>query len=106
MDAIYNDNALPAKGIDCLSDEELVLRSAAGDELAVEEIISRFVSVVRYLARPYFLAGGDAEDLVQEGMIGLLKAIRSFDPRVGVLFRTFAATCIKSKLLSALKNAL
>lgn len=88
-----------------MSDEELVARCRADDESAVDELISRYGHIVRYLARPYFLAGGDAEDLVQEGMIGLLKAIRTFDDSHDASFKTYASTCIKSKLLTALKNA-
>lgn len=88
-----------------LSDEELVLRAQANDSMASDELIERYSERVRYLARPYFLVGADAEDLIQEGMIGLLKAIREYNASYSVLFRTFAGSCIKNKLFSALKQA-
>ena len=56
-------------------------------------------------ARPLFLAGGDSEDLIQEGMFGLLSAIRQFSPEAGTSFHTFAEHCIRSRLLSAVKSA-
>ena len=87
------------------TDEELIALMRNGDDAATEALISRYAGYVRFLARPYFLAGGDAEDLIQEGMIGLLKAIREFHPEKDVSFKTFAGSCIRNKLFSALKNA-
>lgn len=87
------------------TDEQLISLYRLGISSAEEELICRYNPFVRFLARPYFLAGGDVEDLIQEGMIGLLKAIREFDPLRDVTFKTFAATCIKNKLFSALKKA-
>ncbi len=92
--------------IESLCDEKLVEFAARGNEEASDILIARYTSSVRYLARPYFLAGGDAEDLVQEGMIGLIKAMRSFDANSNASFKTYACACIKSKLLSALESAL
>lgn len=106
MGTIYNDNTLPEEILNSLKDEELVSLTQEGNEAASDVLISRFGPTVRYLARPYFLAGGDAEDLVQEGMIGLIKACRSFDATRDVSFKTYASTCIKTKLVTALKNAL
>jgi RNA polymerase sporulation-specific sigma factor len=91
--------------LDKKSDEELIILHKSGASPAEEELISRYTPYVRFLARPYFLAGGDAEDLIQEGMIGLLKAIREFDSRRDATFKTFAAACIRNKLYTALKNA-
>ncbi len=88
-----------------LNDEKLAILAGQGSEEASDILTSRYTSYVRFLARPYFLAGGAAEDLVQEGMIGLIKAIRSFDPEANTSFRTYTTTCVKSKLLSALKKA-
>ena len=105
MGTIYNDNRHSEKMTGTRSDEALVALAQSGDETASDELIARFAPVVRYLARPYFLAGGDAEDLVQEGMIGLVKACRSFDAARETSFKTYASACIKSKLLSALRNA-
>lgn len=88
-----------------LSDEELVILCREGDRDAEEALVSRYTKYVRSLARPYFLAGGDSEDLIQEGMIGVIKAISGFDPRRHAAFKTFAFTCIKNRLYSAIKNA-
>ena len=73
--------------------------------MAESELVHRYGQLVRACARPLFLAGGDSEDLIQEGMFGLLSAIRQFNPEAGVSFRTFAEHCIKMRLLSAVKSA-
>jgi RNA polymerase sporulation-specific sigma factor len=87
------------------SEEELCAKAAAGDRLAEEELVVRYNRLVRVCARPFFLAGGDSEDLIQEGMLGLLCAIRSFQPEKAASFRTFAEICIKSRLISAVRSA-
>ena len=88
-----------------LSDSELAERSAAGDEGAETELILRYRRVVRACTRPYFLAGGDSEDLLQEGMIGLLSAMREYRPSAGASFRTYAETCIRRRVISAARSA-
>ena len=65
----------------------------------------RYARTVRRLARPYFLAGGDSEDLIQEGTFGLLSAIRQYDPQSNASFKTFAEHCIRMRHLSAIKSA-
>ena len=75
-------------------DSELRQLAVAGDTAAEEELIERYAKLVRICARPYFLAGGDSEDLTQEGMLGLLSAIRNYDESGGASFRTFAEICI------------
>ena len=87
------------------SDEVLCGRAAAGDRVAEEQLVIRYNRLVRVCARPYFLAGGDSEDLIQEGMVGLLAAIREYDPSKPAAFRTYAEVCIKNRLLSAVKAA-
>ena len=87
------------------SDECLCVRSKSGDRSAAEELVLRYNRVVRVCARPYFLVGGDSEDLIQEGMLGLWNAIREYDPRREVSFRTYAETCIRNRLRSAIKAA-
>ena len=87
------------------SDEELCLGAARGDSQAETELVSRYGWLVRACARPLFLAGGDSEDLIQEGFLGLLTAIRSFDPARDAGFHTFAEVCIRSRLLSAVRAA-
>ncbi len=88
-----------------LNDEELRSRVIAGDSSAEETLVTRYSRLVRICARPLFLAGGDGEDLTQEGMLGLLSAIRSYDPAIGASFRIYAEICIKNRLLSAVKTA-
>ena len=88
-----------------LTDNELLKRSAAGDRNAEEQLVERYMRLVRSCARPLFLAGGDSEDLIQEGLLGLLSAIRQFDPGCGASFSTFADHCIRMRLLSAIKSA-
>lgn len=88
-----------------LSDTELQQLAAEGDRLAEEALAERYFRLVRMCARPLFLAGGDSEDLIQEGMFGLLSAIRQFSPEAGTSFHTFAEHCIRSRLISAVKSA-
>ena len=88
-----------------LSDTELQSLVAAGDRTAEDVLAERYVRLVRACARPLFLAGGDSEDLIQEGMFGLLSAIRQYDPGAGSSFRSFAEHCIRMRLLSAVKSA-
>lgn len=88
-----------------LSDSELQGYAAAGDRSAEEALACRYMYLVRVCARPLFLAGGDSEDLIQEGMFGLLSAIRQYKPDSGASFRTYAEHCIHMRLLSAIKSA-
>ena len=81
------------------------LLAKAGDRGAEEALVVRFGRLVRACARPLFLMGGDSEDLVQEGMVGLLAAIREYDPERKVSFRAYAEVCIRNRLLSAVKAA-
>ena len=87
------------------SDEELCALVADGCREAEEELVKRYLRPVRVCARPYFLAGGDSEDLIQEAMFGLLKAIREFDPGRDARFKTFAEVCIRNRIRSAVTNA-
>lgn len=88
-----------------LADEELVELSAEGDKQATEFILSKYKNLVRARAKDYYLAGADREDLVQEGMIGLFKAIRDFDITKQASFRGFAEICVKRQILTAVKMA-
>ena len=87
------------------SDNELITMSHQGNELAEEELAKRYSKLVRICARPYFLAGGDSEDLIQEGMLGLLSAIRKYDPNNGTSFKTYAEQCIRNRLITAIESA-
>jgi len=88
-----------------LNDSELQAIAANGDADAEELLLTRYTRSVRMCARPYVLAGGDSEDLIQEGMMGLLAAIRSYDPSGGVPFKSYAELCIHNRIRSAVKSA-
>lgn len=88
-----------------LEESALLALAAAGNREAEEALAVQYSQLVRACARPYFLAGGDSEDLTQEGMFGLLSAIREYDPSMQAPFRAFAETCVRNRLLSAIKSA-
>ncbi len=90
---------------DSLEDNALQKLAAEGDSNAEEELVSRYMRLVRICARPLFLAGGESEDLIQEGMFGLLSAVRRYDPEHNASFKTFAEWCIRNRLRSAVKSA-
>jgi RNA polymerase sporulation-specific sigma factor len=91
--------------LDTLDDIELVAEVREGNERAIEILIARYRNFARSKARSYFLAGSDREDVVQEGMIGLFKAIRDFDLTQDTPFRAFAELCISRQILTAIKTA-
>lgn len=95
----------PPFDYESLSDEELVELSASGDRRATEFILSKYKNLVRNRAKAYFLAGADRDDIVQEGMIGLFKAVRDFDITKQASFRGFAEMCIKRQMITAVKAA-
>jgi RNA polymerase sporulation-specific sigma factor len=86
-------------------DEELVARVRDGDDQAIGTLLERYRHYARAKSRSYFLAGADKEDIVQEGMIGLYKAIRDFDPGHDTAFRAFAELCITRQIITAIKTA-
>ncbi len=87
------------------SDEQLCEMVSAGDAKAEAALVTRYYAVVRACARPLFLAGGDGEDLIQEGMFGLLQAVREYHGGGTASFRTYAEVCIRNQLYSALRAA-
>ena len=87
------------------SDEQLAAAARGGDEKALERLLARYRHYARAKARSYFLAGADREDIVQEGMIGLFKAIRDFDESHNTAFRAFAELCITRQIITAIKTA-
>ncbi len=91
-------------GVTSATDEELVVL-APDDDQALHELIERYRGYARNKARSYFLAGGDHDDVVQEAMIGLYKAIRDYDPQARATFRSFAELCITRQILTAIKTA-
>ena len=88
-----------------LEDLQLVLRARNGDGAALDFLIRRYTGFVRLKASSYFLAGGDGEDLIQEGLIGLYKAVRDFRPDKETSFRSFAELCVTRQIITAIKTA-
>ena len=84
-----------------VSDEELVNMYHCGDDRAAEFLVEKYKNLVRMKARAYFLIGADNDDLIQEGMIGLFKAIRDYDPDKQAVFMTFASLCISRQIRTA-----
>ena len=93
------------RDFNALDDDSLWELASGGNTDAETQLIENYSRLVRVCARPYFLTGGDGEDLIQEGTFGLLSAIRRFDPACGVSFKTFAEHCVRMRLLSAIKSA-
>lgn len=89
------------------TDETLALRAQAGDSVAEQELLLRYNKLVRYHARGYFLVGGETEDLIQEGMIGLFQAIRNYKKKEdgGQNFKNFAHMCVGRQIIDAVKKA-
>lgn len=88
-----------------ISDEVLVEKAQAGDVDAQEAIIARYKQMVKSKARLFFIVGADSEDVVQEGMIGMFKAIRDYRADRKASFRTFAALCISRQIMTAVEGA-
>ena len=88
-----------------LEDLQLVLKARNGDSTAMDALIRRYTGFVRLKASSYFLAGGDAEDLIQEGLIGLYKAVRDFRSDKETSFRSFAELCVTRQIITAIKTA-
>ncbi|MBQ8374677.1 MAG: sigma-70 family RNA polymerase sigma factor [Clostridia bacterium] len=88
------------------TDEALVKRAQSGDKAAMEELLVRYGDTVRRRARGFFLAGGETEDLIQEGMIGLYNAIGDYSPEEnGAQFKSFAFLCITRRMIDAVKSS-
>jgi RNA polymerase sporulation-specific sigma factor len=88
-----------------LEDLQLVLKARNGNSAALDTLIRRYNGFVRLKASSYFLAGGDGDDLVQEGLIGLYKAVRDFNPQMETSFRSFAELCVTRQIITAIKTA-
>lgn len=86
-------------------DELIVSWANGGDKCALEYLVKKHKNFVRAKARSYFLIGADSEDIIQEGMIGLFKAIRDFNIEKNSNFRAFAELCIKRQIITAIKTA-
>src|SRR3954453_20231427 len=88
-----------------LEDLQLVLKARNGNSAALDALIKRYNGFVRLKASSYFLAGGDGDDLIQEGLIGLYKAVRDFNPQMETSFRSFAELCVTRQIITAIKTA-
>ena len=102
MHNLYENHSMES---DPLPDETLCALASAGDREAEETLVTRYNRLVRTCARPFFLVGGDSEDLTQEGMVALIKAVREFDRSKEASFRTFSEICIRNRLYSVLRAA-
>jgi RNA polymerase sporulation-specific sigma factor len=104
------DHEVVVRGMDLRSDddrcdEELVLAARAGDDDALSTLLTKYRAFARVKARSYFLVGADREDIVQEGMIGLYKAVRDFNGEMESSFRSFAELCVTRQIITAIKTA-
>lgn len=88
-----------------MSDEQIVSLAQTGDTNAMEFIVGKYTEFVKKRSGPYFLAGAERDDLVQEGLIGLYKAVKSFDGGKRANFKTFAEVCIVRQMITAVKSS-
>ena len=88
-----------------MTDENLALKAQENDYLSEIELFSRYKNTINKISRSFFLVGGDTEDLIQEGMIGLYKAIKNYSSDKNASFSTFASLCIKRQIQNAIKHA-
>ena len=86
-------------------DEELICLACQGDLIAEESLINKYKKLVKIKARSYFLIGADTEDIIQEGMIGLYKAVRNYQFKKLSSFKAFAELCITRQIITAIKSA-
>lgn len=88
-----------------IQDRALIERARAGDQTAMDRLIDRYRGFVRMRASSYFLAGGESEDLIQEGLIGFYKAVRDYRSDREASFRSFAELCVTRQIITAIKTA-
>jgi RNA polymerase sporulation-specific sigma factor len=88
-----------------VEDLRLVLLARNGDDVAMDTLLRRYTGFVRLKASSYFLAGGDSDDLLQEGLVGLYKAVRDYRTDKETSFRSFAELCITRQIITAIKTA-
>lgn len=96
---------ISSKGFASFSDEDLVSLAQHGNDRALDYLLGKYFVYVRSKSLSYYIAGADRDDIIQEGMIGLFKAVRDFSSERGVTFRTFADVCVTRQILTAVKNA-
>ena len=86
-----------------MTDEDVIKEGRAGNARISDSLITKYKYLVKLKAGAYFITGADTDDIIQEGMIGLFKAIRDFDPKKGIPFRVFAEICINRQIITAVK---
>lgn len=91
--------------LDCLTDEEIISQIKQGDEQSLRYLLEKYKDLVNVKVSKYFMIGAEKEDIVQEGMIGLFKAIKSFDENKNNTFKTFANVCVERQLITAIKSS-
>ena len=96
---------MESKDLNILTDESIVKMAQEGSSTAYEYLIEKYREVAKNKAKIYFIAGADRDDVIQEGMIGIFKAIRDFDPEKEASFHTFAELCINRQIINAIKAA-
>ena len=103
--AIAKEKSIEFVSVAQQDEYEMVLKASNGDIIALEHIINKYKNFVKAKAKSYFLVGADKEDIIQEGMIGLYKAIRDFDGSKTNSFKCFAEICITRQIITAIKTA-
>lgn len=93
------------KNYNIFTDEEMVKMAQEGSSTAAEHLIAKYKELAKVKSTKYYIIGGDKEDVVQEGMIGIFKAIREFDETKEASFKTFAEICINRQIISAIRKA-
>lgn len=93
------------RNLNVFTDEDIVKMAQEGSNTAYEYLINKYKELAKNKSKIYFIAGGDNEDVVQEGMIGIFKAIRDFDDTRETSFHTFAELCINRQIINAIKKA-
>ena len=88
-----------------LTDEEIVELAHQGDKSATEFLVGKYRELVEIRSAPYFMAGGDRDDLIQEGLLGLYKAIKTYNKDRRANFKTFAEICVVRQMITAVKRA-
>ena len=99
------DREMKNSDLNVLTDESIVKMAQEGSNTAYEYLINKYKESAKMKSKSYFIAGADNEDVIQEGMIGIFKAVRDFDEEKDASFRTFAELCINRQILNAIKGA-
>ena len=102
-----NNNVFFSKGIDYINmtDEQLIKLEKKHDEVATDVLIERYRDIVNAKVSKYYIAGAEKDDIIQEGLIGLFKAIKNFDETKQKSFKSFANLCVERQIITAIKGS-